>query len=56
MRALKIQHYYVDRYNNPLHDIPLQLTAKGCLQFEFDKNSMKFRTSMVKAYIEDEKK
>ena len=28
---------FVDQDNNPLHEVPLQLTAKGCFQFEFDQ-------------------
>jgi penicillin-binding protein-related factor A (putative recombinase) len=28
---------FVDEDNKPLHEIPLQLTVKGCLQLEFDQ-------------------
>jgi len=28
---------FVDQDNNPLHEVPIQLTAKGCFQFEFDR-------------------
>jgi hypothetical protein len=47
---------FVDQDNNPLHKIPVQLTARGCFQFEFDKQLCGFRTTMLKAYNEDQKK
>jgi hypothetical protein len=34
---------FVDQDNNPLHEIPIQLTAKGCFQFEFDRKLCEFR-------------
>ena len=42
----------VDEDNNPLHEVPLQLTAKGCFQFEFDQKLCEFRGTMTKAYNE----
>jgi len=33
---------FVDEENNTLHEIPLQLTAKGCFQFEFDRQICEF--------------
>ena len=39
---------FVDENNNPLHEIPVQLTAKGCFQFEFDTKVCEFRTEMTK--------
>ena len=47
---------FVDQDNNLLHEIPLQLIAKGRFQFEFDQKLCEFRTAMVKAYSEDQKK
>jgi hypothetical protein len=35
--ARKYWILFVDENNNPLHEVPLQLTAKGCLQYEFDQ-------------------
>jgi hypothetical protein len=32
----KYLNLFVDENNKPLHEAPLQLTAKGCFQFEFD--------------------
>lgn len=43
---------FLDEDNNPLHEVPLQLTAKGCFQFEFDKKLEEFRQLMLKAYNE----
>ena len=44
---------FVNQYNNPLHKISLQLTAKGCFQFEFDKKKIcEFRTAMFEDYSE----
>jgi hypothetical protein len=45
---------FVDQNNNPLHEIPLQLTARGCFQFEFDQQLCYFRTTMLHAYNEDQ--
>jgi hypothetical protein len=47
---------FVDENNNPLHEVPLQLTAKGCFQFEFDKQLYAFRAEMLQAYNEDKRK
>jgi hypothetical protein len=48
----------VDEKNIPLHNVdqPIQLTARGYFQMEFDKQLMFFRTSMIRAYNESEKK
>ena len=43
---------FVDEDNNPLHKVPLQLTAKGCFQFEFDQQLCEFRKAITKAYTE----
>jgi hypothetical protein len=40
----------VDQNNNPLHKIPVHLTAKGCFQFEYDSQRCEFRSLMAKAY------
>lgn len=49
---------FVDEDNKPLHDInqPIQLTARGYFQMEFDKMLMFFRSTMIKAYCEAMKK
>jgi hypothetical protein len=47
---------FVDQDNNPLHEIPVELTARGCFQFEFDKQFCNFRTTMLNAYNNDQKK
>lgn len=49
---------FVDENNVPLHnpDQPIQLTARGYFQMEFDKMYMFFRSTMVKAYNESTKK
>jgi hypothetical protein len=41
---------FVDQNNNPLHEVPVQLTAKGCFQFEFDRQLYEFRCKMTKVY------
>jgi hypothetical protein len=41
---------FVDKNNNPIHEIPLQLTAKGCFQLEFDKQYCEFRKAITLAY------
>jgi len=41
---------FVDQDNNPLHEVPIQLTARGCFQFEFDRHLCEFRSAMTKAY------
>jgi len=38
MCVRKYMILFVDEDNNPLHQVPLQLTTKGCFQFEFDQN------------------
>jgi hypothetical protein len=43
---------FADEDNNPLHEAPLQLTAKGCFQFEFDRQLCEFRRAMTKTYNE----
>jgi len=43
---------FVDENNNPLHEVPLQLTAKGCFQYEFDQQLCEFRGEITKAYNE----
>jgi hypothetical protein len=49
---------FVDENNVPLHNPnqPIQLTARGYFQMEFDKMYMLFRSTMVKAYNEATKK
>jgi hypothetical protein len=47
---------FVDNDNNPLHEIPVQLTARGCFQFKFDKQLSLFSSYMVDAYNNDQKK
>jgi len=41
---------FVDQDNNPLHKIPVQLTARGCFQLEFDRQICEFRSAITKAY------
>ena len=43
---------FVDEDNNPLYEVPLQLTAKGCFQLEFDQKFCEFRKAITKAYDE----
>ena len=43
---------FVDEDNNSLHEVPLQLAAKGCFQFEFDRQLCEFRRAMTKTYNE----
>jgi hypothetical protein len=43
---------FVDENNNPLHEVPLQLTAKGCFQYEFDQQIYEFRGEITKDYNE----
>ena len=40
----------VDQDNNPLHEIHVQLTARGCFQFEFYRKLCQFRCDITKAY------
>lgn len=56
-----IRRYFIiflDENNLPLHNIeqPIQLTARGYFQLEFDKKYMFFRSNMVKAYNESTRK
>jgi hypothetical protein len=56
-----VRRYFViflDDNNAPLHNAsqPIQLTARGYFQMEFDKMLMFFRSTMVKAYNESTKK
>ena len=44
--------FFVNQDNNPLHEVPLQLTAKECFHFEFDQQLCKFRCAITKAYNE----
>jgi hypothetical protein len=39
---------FVDRDNNPLHEVPLQLTEKGCFRFEFDQQIYEIRSVITK--------
>ena len=39
---------FVDQDNNPLHKVPIQLTARGCFQFEFDRKLYEFRSAVTK--------
>ena len=39
---------FVDKDNNLLHEVPVQLTSKGCFQFEFDQQLCEFRATMLK--------
>lgn len=41
---------FVDENNRPLHEDPIQLTAKGYFQMEFDNALMKFRSEITIAY------
>jgi hypothetical protein len=41
---------FLDEERQPLHEIPLQLTAKGYFQVEFDKVLMEFREKLVACY------
>lgn len=41
---------FLDEQNKPLHSIPLQFTAKGTFQINFDKELMSFRNDMRIAY------
>lgn len=43
---------FVDQDNNPLHEVPLQLTAKGYFQFESDQRICEFRSAITKVYNE----
>lgn len=41
---------FLDENNEPLHEKPLQLTAKGNFQVDFDRNLIFFRTNIERAY------
>lgn len=41
---------FIDGKNKPLHEYPIQLTAKGIFQVEFDNSLMKFRNDIKIAY------
>jgi hypothetical protein len=41
---------FVHQDNNPLHEVPVQLTARGCFQFEFDRQLKEFKSAITKAY------
>jgi hypothetical protein len=47
---------FVDNNNNPLHEIPLQLTAKGYFQMEFDQQYCDFRKIITQVYNEERSK
>jgi hypothetical protein len=44
--------FIVDEDNNPLHEVPVQLTAKECFQLEFNQQLCEFRSVITKAYNE----
>lgn len=41
---------FMDENNKPLHTTPIQLTAKGTFQVDFDNSLKEFRTAMHTAY------
>lgn len=43
---------FLDENNEPLHKHPVQLTARGNFQVDFDKNLMSFRKNMERAYAD----
>lgn len=47
---------FLDQNNEPLHKDPIQLTAKGTFQVEFDSNLIKFRDDIKKAYAKSMKR
>lgn len=47
---------FLDTNNKPLHNDPIQLTAKGVFQVEFDKSLTTFRTEFQTAYAKALKK
>jgi hypothetical protein len=51
MCVRKYMILFVDE-DNPLHEVPLQLSAKVCFQFEFDQQLCDFRAVMTKAFNE----
>lgn len=42
---------FLDENNEPLHEEPIQLTAKGMFQMDFDNTLMKFREEIKNAYV-----
>ena len=40
----------LDENNNPLHEVPLQLTARGSFQYEVDQKLCEFESVIAKAY------
>jgi len=46
----KYLKFFVDQDNNPLHKIPVQLTARGYFELEFDRQICEFRSAITKAY------
>jgi hypothetical protein len=51
--ARKYMNLFVDEDNNPLHEVPVQLTAKGCFQFEFDQQLCEFKTVCLKTLMRE---
>lgn len=47
---------FLDESNDPLHDEPIQLTAKGTFQMNFDTSLMSFRNEIKTAYAKSMKK
>ncbi|GHV49503.1 hypothetical protein AGMMS49579_01390 [Spirochaetia bacterium] len=47
---------FVDENKSFLHEDPIQLTAKGCFQVEFDKKYLEFRKDFATAYSSANKK
>lgn len=47
---------FLDENNEPLHDEPIQLTAKGTFQVSFDTNLVNFRNEIKTAYAKSMKK
>lgn len=43
---------FLDENNEPLHEKPVQLTAKGNFQVDFDKNLILFRKNIERAYAD----
>jgi hypothetical protein len=54
--AKKYMILFVDDNNDPLHEIPLQLTTKGCFQLEFDQQYCDFREVITLAYNDNTSK
>lgn len=47
---------FVDKNGIPLHEEPIQLTARGTFQYDFDTNYMQFRKSFMNVFCEAMKK